>query len=169
MKSLQSFEALDTCIGRYTKEHAKELHLSLSLVHKWQEPSTDFSDSGAYNPLDRIETIIATSLEMGVDPADALAPLYYLAERFRHAAYPLHDGQASPEDVSAELIETIGVFGDLVRDTAEIMADNVIKPAECRRLKQEGQALIRQISVFLDAAEHAVLRPLKKRTGAARP
>jgi len=169
MKSLQSHEAIDVCIGKYAKEHAKALHLSLSLIHKWQEPSTDFEDSGAFNPLDRLETMIHTSVELGASPAEAMAPLYYLADRFGHIAYPLHAGPATARDVSSELLETIARFGDLVRDTAEIMQDNVIKPGEYRRLKKEGQDLIRQISVFLDAAGKAVLGPAGRRAESRQP
>jgi hypothetical protein len=157
MKSQQSYEAIDMCIGKFSKEQAKALHLSLSLVHKWQEPSTDFEDSGAFNPLDRIETIMDKALELGVDLSDAMSPLYYLAERFNHIAIPINKEPAGAETVVRELMAMIAEFGSLVRDTSSAMADGVITPAEFRRLKGEGWSLIRQIATFLQSAEQATL------------
>jgi len=51
---MESHEALKLAVGTDAVKMAKRLGRSSSLVHKWCEPSTDFSDSGALNPLDRL-------------------------------------------------------------------------------------------------------------------
>ena len=79
---MKSYEAIQRAINGKTIEHAKALGISLSSVTKWQEPHLDFTDSGSYNPLDRIESITEKSLSLGNPPDRAYAPLQYLTERF---------------------------------------------------------------------------------------
>jgi hypothetical protein len=73
---MKTFEALQKAINGNTAYHAKRLGLSAPMLHKWQEPHMDWSDSGAYNPLDRIEAIIEIARSLGTE--EALAPVYYL-------------------------------------------------------------------------------------------
>jgi len=82
-----SHEALKLAVGRDTVEHAKAHHKSTSLIHKWTEPATDYTDSGAFSPLDRLEILVDTSLRLGnVSRSHSLAPISFLAARF-HLAY----------------------------------------------------------------------------------
>lgn len=79
---MKSHEAMDRCIGRHRLAVAKALHKSAALVSKWQEPTSDFTDSGTLNPIDRLETIIKATLSEGHNRDDATAPISYLAHRF---------------------------------------------------------------------------------------
>lgn len=153
---MKSYEALNRAISRQTVEHARRLHVSTSLVHKWQEPSTDFTDSGAYNPLDRIETIIETALSLGVKPEDALAPIYYLAERFGQIVIPVPAIETSVTSVSAELLKTIQEFGDLASEASKALQDGKITWQEHDRINREAWELIRQVAVFLRRVEGVV-------------
>jgi len=153
---LKSYDALNRAINRQTVEHARRLHVSTSLVHKWQEPAVDFTDSGAYNPLDRIETIVETSLSLGVKPEDALAPVFYLAERFGQIVIPVPAIETSVTSVSAELLKTIQEFGDLASEASKALQDGKITWQEHDRINREAWELIRQVAVFLRRVEGAV-------------
>lgn len=153
---MKSYEALNRCINRKTVEHAKNLQLSTSLLHKWQEPSTDFTDSGALNPLDRIEALIEKSISLGTRKEDALAPVQYLAERFGLIVIPVPEVEPDVGKVSVELLKAIEEFGDLAREASAALRDGRITYAEFDRINREAWELIRQVAVFLQKAEMAV-------------
>ena len=153
---MKSYEAMNRAISRQTVEHAKRLHVSTSLVNKWQEPSTDYNDSGAYNPLDRIETVIETALSLGIAPEDALAPIHFLAERFGQIVIPVPAIETSVTSVSAELLKTIQEFGDLASEASKALQDGKITWQEHDRINREAWELIRQVAVFLRRVEGAV-------------
>jgi len=153
---VKSYDAINRAINRQTVEHARRLHVSTSLVHKWQEPSTDYTDSGAYNPLDRIETIIETALSLGVSPADALAPLYFLAERFGQIVIPIPKTEYNASAASGELLKTVQEFGDLASEASKALQDGKITWQEYDRINREAWELIRQVAVFLRVVESSV-------------
>jgi hypothetical protein len=150
---MKSYEALNNAIGKNTKEHAKALHVSSALVYKWQEPSTDFEDSGAYNPLDRLETIIQSALNLGASPDDAFSPVYYLAEQFNLVVVPMPDEAGDISTLSQELLKTVAEFGDLTKEAAGAMADGKITPHEFCVIEREAWELIRQVAAFAGASE----------------
>lgn len=146
---MKSFEAMGMAIGRDRVEHAKALHKSVHLISKWTEPSTDFTDSGTFNPLDRIESIIETALKIGnVVPAHALAPLYYLAGRFNCQLIPIPTKHPCLRDLAAQLCTTITEFGEMVYAAGEAMQDGVISPDERRRIEKEAMELQAAIGQF---------------------
>jgi len=153
---LKSYDALNRAINRQTVEHARRLHVSTSLVHKWQEPAVDFTDSGAYNPLDRIETIIETALSLGVKPEDALAPIYYLAERFGQIVIPIPKTENTAAAASGELLKTVQEFGELASEASKALQDGKITWQEHDRINREAWELIRQVALFLRIVETSV-------------
>lgn len=150
---MRSYEALQRAIRGRTVEHARKLGLSTSLVNKWQEPSTDWSDSGAYNPLDRIETVIETA--QGLDSPEPFAPLDYLARRFRLVLVPLPDPSPRQETLTDKLIRMIEEFSDLTKSASTALADGRITPAKAENLEAEGWKLIKEILVFLNSTSEA--------------
>lgn len=147
---MKSYEAIQSAVNGKTVEHAKKLHCSTSLVNKWQEPSTDYTDSGAFNPLDRLETIIETSLSLKTAKQNAFAPLQYLGQRFNHIVIPMPDtNNIKIEDLSKELLKTIEDFGILSKESAEAMKDSAIKKNEFKKIEAATWELIRQAAVFL--------------------
>lgn len=147
---MKSFEALQQAIAGKTVNHAKILHLSTALVNKWQEPCVDFTDSGAFNPLDRVETIIETSLAQGTDPLNALAPVQYLAQRFNQILIPVPEAKnGSVNDAAKALLRVIEEFGHLSTEAAEAFGDNKLKQNEIKKIEKEVWDLITQASVFL--------------------
>jgi hypothetical protein len=147
---MRSHEAIAAAINRNTPDHAKALHLSTSLVNKWQEPNADFSDSGAHNPLDRIETIIETSLKMG-NPVDvALSPVFFLAGRFNFVPLILPPVSPCLADISRQLNHLIKDFGSLIEASADALEDGRITPDERRSLDKHSQHLLSALGVFMN-------------------
>lgn len=153
---MQSHEAIEKAIGHKTRKHAKRLGLSISMVHKWQEPHSDFTDSGARNPLDRIEQIIETSISLGGSENDSLAPLFYLSGRFGFSCIKLMDTKPpSAKKLQMELVRTIEEFGKLMTEAAGDLEDGKIDPTEAKRIKEKGNQVIRQILTLIILAKRA--------------
>lgn len=150
---MNSFDAIARAIAKHTVQVSKALHLSVSSVNKWQEPSKDFDDSGSYNPLDRIETIIETSLKLETPREDALAPIQYLASAFNCLLIPLPYENPSLKSLHAELAALVREFGHLMEKSAEAMADGRITAEELRALEQEAQHLQHRLGLFLQTAQ----------------
>lgn len=152
---MKSFEALEIAVNKKTAEFAKRLRLSTSLVHKWTEPSTDFTDSGALNPLDRVEHIIETSLALGNLHSDAYAPLQYLTERFGLIILNLPKSDHSPETIQKELLETISDFGELAEESGRALQDGRLNAREALKIEKEAWELIRQTAAFMQIVKES--------------
>ncbi len=152
---MKSHEAIQRAIQGKTVEHAKRLGKSTVLLHKWQEPSTDYSDSGMYNPLDRIEAICDTAIQLDVPREDALAPVYWLNHRFNLVCFDMPD--VSKNGVIAnELLTTIKEFSDLVQATSRALLDQRITLMEAGRIIAEGEQALRAIGALIGAVKEIV-------------
>lgn len=152
---MKSYEAIQRAIAGKTIIHAKELHLSTSTVSKWQEPTTDFTDSGAFNPLDRIEKVIETGLNLQTRREDALAPLQYLAQRFNCFLIPLPENSPSLKNLQSQLSHTVKEFSHLMEQSADAMSDNIITGDERKRIEREGQHLMHHLGCYLEMVKEA--------------
>jgi hypothetical protein len=152
---MQSHEALKLAIGPKATEYAKRLGLSSSTVYKWTEPSADYTDSGAFNPLDRVEVIVETALALTQSQAMAFAPIYYLTERFNLAVFPLPKLTPSSE-LTSNLLQTIEEFSDLTHEASAALADGRVTKKEARSIEKEGMELIRQVVAFIHKAKESV-------------
>lgn len=147
---MESHEAISSAINGHTKDVAKALHLATITVNKWQEPSTDFTDSGAFNPLDRIETIIRQSLSLGTYREKAFAPIRFLAEKFNLCCFPLTKKQADASDLTKDLMKTIEEFGQLTAIFAKTYGDSHISRSDAEKINKEGWELVNQTLHFLE-------------------
>lgn len=147
---MESFEALSNAIQRKTSIHAKALSLSISTVSKWQEPSVDFSDSGAFNPLDRIETIIRTAQTLGVPPEMALSPVFYLGDRFNFIPLILPKAPACLADISRQLHKVVAEFGHVIQESSDAIEDGRITAEERKRIEREAQHLYSALGLFIN-------------------
>lgn len=152
---MHSYEALQEAIQGKTVEHAKALGVSGSLVCKWQEPHTDFTDSGAYNPLDRIATVVETALRLEVSREGALSPVYYLNHRFNLICFPLPNLGAGTA-VNDELIQAIKEFSDLAQVTSESLMDGRISNLDRKKIVREGREAMRAIGILLQIVKESV-------------
>lgn len=148
---MKSYEAFQAAIRGKTVEFARKLGLSTPLIHKWQEPSTDFTDSGALNPLDRIETVIEEAQRQG-NP-DAFAPVHYLAERFGLVIIGDVNGPLCLNELTKELLHTSKEFGELAAAASKALEDHKLNRNEIKEIKKEGWELIRQTASFLRKIE----------------
>lgn len=146
---MKSYEALATAINRSTPDHAKAMHLSTSLVNKWQEPCVDFSDSGCHNPLDRIESVIETSLKLGNPVEVALSPVFYLASRFNFVPLILPSVPPNLAELSKQLNHLIKHFGQLIEESAGALEDGRITLDERRTLDRSAQHLMAALGSFM--------------------
>lgn len=151
---MKSHEAIQRAIAGRTVEHAKRLGKSTVLLHKWQEPSTDYSDSGMYNPLDRIEAIVDEALILGIDREDALAPVYWLNHRFGLVCFDLPDAKGGA--IANELLTTIKEFADLAQATSEALLDKQVTRMEAGRIISEGEQALRAIGALIGAVKEIV-------------
>jgi hypothetical protein len=153
---MQSHESIQQAINRKTKEHAKRLGLTWKTVSKWQEPTENYSDSGALNPLDRIERIVETALILGEKIEDAFAPLHYLDQRFRRICLDVVKTNHRPADRSKELLRVIKNFGKLAEAASAALEDNRLTKKEAHAIINDWQRLIRQGAIFIESIKAAV-------------
>ena len=146
---MESYEALANTINRKTAVHAKALGLALSTVSKWQEPSMDFSDSGALNPLDRVETMIQTALILGQPLEQALSPVFYLGDRFEFVPLLLSKGTPNLSDITKQLHRVVKEVGSVIHVSSEALEDGKITPDERRAIEREAQNLYAELGRFL--------------------
>lgn len=146
---MKSYESIQAAIAGKTIEHAKRLGVSTSLVSKWQEPHTDFTDSGAYNPVDRIETIISTAQDL--KNPEALAPLHYLAEQFGILALPIP--RCDCTNITTDMILAVKEFGDIAQEVTKAIGDGNVDREEAKRIRKEGMHAVRAILTLIHDAE----------------
>lgn len=158
-KDMESYDALHQCIGRFTKEVAKRLHKSSILIYKWQEPSTDFSESGSINPLDLIEATVDEAQRLGQGGA-ALAPIHWLNQRFNLVSIPL-GASGGHRDINDSLIKSIKEFADTAQAVSEALADGRISPDEARRIHKEGWEAVQAITALIYRVEFQIKEGLK--------
>lgn len=150
---MESWEALRDCIGKQTPAVAKRLGVSLSLVHRWQQSVHDYSQSGAHNPLDRIEAIVSEAREQRSD--DALLPVHYLAERFNLALIELPKVTDVDQQMIKSLLDAVAEFGELAAVAADAVADGKICREERSDVLREGWQAVEALVLFLRSVEMA--------------
>jgi hypothetical protein len=151
---MKSHDAIQEAIAGKTVEHAKALGLSSSLVNNWQEPAVDFSDSGALNPLDRVETIIHTAVRMKRS-TQPYAPLHYLAAACNHVAIPVPCSNTNLKELTAELLDAVGAFGDLATECSAAMLDDDLSRKEFAAIEKQAFQACREIMEFVARAKVA--------------
>ncbi len=150
---MESWEAIERAIQRFTTQHARKLGLSNSMVNKWQEPTTDFTDSGAYNPLDRIVTIMETALNLRLSRQDALTPLRWLANQFDCVVIPTPSTTRKFPEIQIQLCKTIREFGELAETASAAFIDGKLSKTERKNIQSEGWQMIEAATTFLKMIE----------------
>ncbi|MCZ7640981.1 MAG: hypothetical protein M5U12_35965 [Verrucomicrobia bacterium] len=103
------------------KQIAADLGLSLSLIYKWAEPTTE-TGSGATNPLDRLEQLIrSTTDDRIVQWVCQRAGGFFI--RNPKAVWP------HPPDLIPATNQVVQEFADLLSVIASAAADNVVSPS----------------------------------------
>lgn len=145
---METYQAMQRAIAGRAVEHAKRLGLKTPTIYKWTEPHTDFEDSGAYNPLDRIHTVCATALHLGIQRSDALAPIYWLNHEFGLVCFDMPDvGKGGA--VAEELIRTIKEFSDLTQATSDALGHGRIDKQHRSQIIKEAEEALRAIGALM--------------------
>ncbi len=139
MREWKSYEALEETIRRNTEKVAEALHQSPSLVRKWKEPprtDEDFTQSGARNPLDRLEIIIHTIEK--IDPERAYTPIKWLCARF--GFFPpvkmpsVGDNQ---KELVKSILEWTKEFGETSTAISRALEDGRVSKEEYKKIWRE--------------------------------
>jgi len=145
---MESHEALKLAVGTDAVKVAKRLGRSSSLVHKWCEPSTDYTDSGALNPLDRLELVIEVAQQAGKPSAEAFAPIFFLAHRFGGLFLPPVRHQLGTLEYSKQLCQVVKEAGEAFAAAAEALEDGVLSNNERRRISKELHEALAAMAEF---------------------
>ncbi|WP_321367998.1 phage regulatory CII family protein [uncultured Desulfuromusa sp.] len=145
---MESHEAMRLTVGTDALKVAKRLGRSTSLISKWCEPSTDFSDSGALNPLDRLEMTIEVALNEGRKSGEAFAPIYYLSQRFGGLFLPPVKHQVNTLEYSKQLCGAVKEAGEAFAAAAEALEDDVLSNNERRRISKELHEALAAMAAF---------------------
>lgn len=123
---MESFDAMGLCIGRDAEDIGRALKYEPITLRRWKQDPVD--GSGSRNPLDLIRIMVQSAINLGRDPKEALAPIYYLQECFRGEL----DGH--PEDLQEAYSDAMHEFSRFVAEHTVALRDGKLSPAERRRV-----------------------------------
>ncbi|MCK4786244.1 MAG: hypothetical protein KAV87_20975 [Desulfobacteraceae bacterium] len=135
----ESHEAMDETIRRDTVAVAKALHQSANLIGRWKLPlatDEDFQQSGARNPLDRIQTIIDTIRP--IDSSRADMPIKWLnAKNGFLPPVKMPTGIETENDMMQALLRWTKEFGETSQKISEVLEDKRVTRLEMKEVVQE--------------------------------
>lgn len=151
---MQSHELLrEVYANANVKQIAADLCLSLSLIYKWAEPTTD-TGSGTVNPLDRIEGLIrATNDERIVQWLCQKAGGFFIRNPKATWPHPLFLVPATNQIVQE--------FADLLAVIAKAANDNQVTGTEARAIRARWEELKSVTEGFVHCCEQGNFAPIK--------
>lgn len=155
---MKTYEVMKKMIGPYFQEMARRLRLSGRTIYRWTEPTDDYSDSGAYSPLDRLEELIDEAKRLGQPPECSFAPVIYLVHRFGGVYIPPLSSQDSIKELTAHVCHVIEDFGTLISTVSRAVEPDsdmgsAISPNERREISMQAIDVIQAVSALLKAVE----------------
>ncbi len=143
------------------KQIAADLGLSLSLIYKWAEPSTE-TGSGTTNPLDRIEQLVrSTGDDRIVQWICQRAGGFFI--RNPKALWP------HPPDLIPATNQVVQEFADLLAVVASAAADNQVSAAEARAIRARWEDLKTATEAFVRCCEEGNFDALRAAVGRCKP
>ena len=143
-----TWKALNELFDGNVIEYARDLGLSTKTLYRWQEPTTDFTDSGAYNPLDRLITMSATALRLGKSRKHALTLLRCHADNLHQATVDIQPTMRSPKEIMAELSSLIKEFSTVTAATSTALSDGRISRLDSYNIQRASWELIHAVVGF---------------------
>lgn len=136
------------------KQVAAELGLSLSLIYKWAEPTTE-TGSGTTNPLDRIEQLVrSTADDRIVQWICQRAGGFFI--RNPKAVWP------HPPDLIPATNQVVQEFADLLAVVASSAADNTVSSQEAKTIRARWEDLKRATEAFVRCCEEGNFTALRE-------
>ncbi len=135
------------------KQIADEMGLSVSMVYKWAEPSTE-TGSGTANPLDRIAVLVRSTN----DPKIA----QWICEHAGGFFVKNHPGnRPHPYSVIPATNEIVQEFADMLSVIATAALDNSISKKEAQNIRGRWEELKSVTEGFVRCCEEGDFAPLK--------
>lgn len=150
---MRSYDAIRLMVGGHPEEIAKAIHRSANLVYRWTLPINDYSESGAFNDLDRLEQGMRRSLELGVSQSDALAPIHYLAHAFGGRFLPPVPHSCNLQEFSRQLTRAMKETSEAFALSAQALEDDNLTPVERRRIVKETYEGIHELCRIVSMLE----------------
>jgi hypothetical protein len=139
------------------KEIASEMGVSLSLVYKWAQPSTE-TGSGSKNPLDRAKQLIELTHEQKIVEWLCQQAGGYFVRNPRSAA-------ESNYDVVPATHEIVQQFAGLLAVIAQAALDNRITPEESGEIRGVWDSLKAYAEGFVRCCEEGDFEWIKQNLG----
>lgn len=150
---MKSHDAIRRCVNGHHEDIAKATGRSINLIYRWTLPTSDYTDSGAYNDLDRIESMIDKSLNLGTPAADALAPVYYLAQLFGGFFMPPVPRSYELKDISKQLCSAMKEAGELFAAAAAALDDDDLSNDEKKQIVKEAHDVMAEVATLTRMVE----------------
>lgn len=137
------------------KQIADDLELSTSMIYKWAE-TDDGTGSGAANPLDRIEALIASTKDPRI--------VQWICQRAGgfFIANP-KSTKPHPSYLIPATNEIIQEFADLLQVVAVAASDNQITEKEADNIRARWEELKSVTETFVACCEEGNFRALKEK------
>ncbi len=143
---MQSHELLKDVLKKTSaKQIAAELGLSLSLIYKWAEPPAGDDGSGANNPLDRIEQLLAITQDRRI--------AQWVCERAGGFFITNPEAKAHPYQLIPATNDIVQEFADMLQVIATAAGDQTITPEEARKIRSRWEDLKSVTEGFVRSAE----------------
>ena len=151
---MESYELLREVFEKATpKQVAAELGLSLSMIYKWAEPPDHASGSGTGNPLDRIESLLASTGDQRL--------VQWICQR-AGGFFILNPKNAQhPGFLIPATNQIVQEFADLLAVVATAAADNQITSDEAKQIRARWEELKTVTEGFVTCCEEGNFRPLR--------
>ncbi len=154
---MQSHELLREIFQHYSpKQVAAELGLSLSMIYKRAEPANQTAGSGAVNPLDRIEALLACTKDRRI--------VQWICQR-AGGFFILNPktNKPHPTFLIPATNEIVQEFADLLAVIAAAAADNQISETESKQIRARWEELKSVTEGFVACCEEGNFRPLREK------
>jgi hypothetical protein len=131
---MQSHELLREVLQQHgAKKVAADMELSLSMIYKWTEPSSD-TGSGAANPLDRLEALLRST-------QDARLAQWICQRAGGFFIKNPHLSQPHPYQLIPATNDIVQEFADLLAVIAQATLDNKITHQEAQDIRARWEEL----------------------------
>jgi transposase len=153
---MQSHELLREVFQKTSvKQIADDLQLSTSMIYKWAE-TDEATGSGAANPLDRIEALIASTKDPRiVQWISQRCGGFFIANPKSTKPHPSYLIPATNEIIQA--------FADLLQVVAVAASDNQISEKEAQTIRARWEELKSVTETFVACCEEGNFRALKEK------
>lgn len=136
------------------KQIAADLGLSLSLIYKWAEPTTE-TGSGATNPLDRIDALVQSTRDDRI--------VQWICQRA--GGFFIRNPKAlwpHPPDLIPATNQVVQEFADLLAVVASAAADNQVSPSESKAIRARWEDLKTATEAFVRCCEEGNFAGLRE-------